>query len=175
MSLSRQQKRAVVADVAALASQAHSAIAAEYIGLTVAEMTEFRKAAREGGVCLRVVKNTLARRALENTDFECMCEGLAGPLILAFSEQDPAAAARVVSDFGKRNAKLAVKLIAMGGKLLDPSEVARLAKLPTREQALAILMGVIRAPIEKLARTLAEPHGKLVRTVAAIRDQKQAA
>jgi large subunit ribosomal protein L10 len=175
VALRLDDKKAVVAEVAAVAAQAHSAVAAEYRGLTVSELTDLRKVARESGVYLRVIKNTLARRAVEGTEFACMQEGLVGPLILAFSIEDPGSAARVVQDFSKQHDKFVVKLVAVGGKLYGASEIDRLAKLPTKEQALAMLMGVIKAPIEKFVRTLAEPHAKLVRTVAAVRDQKQAA
>lgn len=175
MSLNIGQKRAIVAELSEVAGGSHSAIAAEYSGLTVAEMTELRNAARKAGVYLRVVRNTLARRALEDTEFACMREGLVGPLILAFSREDPAAAARVVDGFSKSNNKLVVKLVSLGGKLLDLSAVKSLANLPTRDQAISMLMAMMKAPISQLARTMAEPHARLVRTLAAIRDQKQAA
>jgi large subunit ribosomal protein L10 len=168
-------KKAVVTEVAAIAAKAHSAVAAEYRGLTVSELTSLRKTARDSGVYLRVVKNTLARKAVEGTDFACMQQGLIGPLILAFSLEDPGSAARLFSDFAKGHDKLAVKLVAVGGKQYGASELERLSKLPTREQALSMLLGVMKAPVEKLARTLQEPHAKLVRTVAAVRDHKQAA
>ena len=173
MSLTLEQKKVVVTEVAEVASNALSAIAAEYRGLTVDEMTNLRAKARSEGVYMRVVKNTLAKRAVEGTDFECMKEGFTGPLILAFSQEDPGAAARVLKDFGKEHSKLVVKLIALGGQMLDASELDRLASLPTRDQAISMLMSVMRAPVEKLARTLNEVPGKMVRTVAAIRDQKQ--
>jgi large subunit ribosomal protein L10 len=177
VALKLDDKKAVVAEVAAIAAKAHSAIAAEYSGLTVFQLTTLRKQARESGVYLRVIKNTLARKAVEGTDFACMQDGLVGPLILAFSLEDPGAAARVIGAFAKEkeNAKLVPKLVAVGGKLYGPSELERLSKLPTRDQAIGILMGTMKAPIEKFVRTLAEPHAKLTRTVAAIRDQKQAA
>lgn len=175
MALRLDDKKAVVAEVAAVAARAHSAVAAEYRGLSVSALTQLRKQARESGVYLRVVKNTLARKAVEGTSFECMQDGLVGPLILAFSLEDPGSAARVVSAFAKTNDKLVVKLVAVGGKQYGPSELERLASLPNREQAISMLMGTMKAPIEKFVRTLAEPHAKLVRTVAAVRDQKQAA
>lgn len=174
LSLNLEAKKAVVAEVAAVASQAHSAVAAEYRGLTVAEMTKLRVAAREEKVYLRVVRNTLASRALEGTDFDCMRDSLTGPLVLAFSREEPSAAARVIRGFSKEHANLVVKMGSVGGRLLPPEEVETLAKMPTKEQAIAMLMGVMQAPISKLARTLAEPTAKLVRTVAAVRDQKQA-
>lgn len=175
MALSLDQKKAVVAEVSQVAANAHSAIAAEYLGLSVGDMTALRAKARESSVYVRVVKNTLAKRAIEGTDFECMSDVLVGPLVLAFSQEDPGAAARVIRDFAKENDKLVVKVVSIGGKLLAPGDIKRLADMPTKEQAISMLMAVMKAPVEKLARTLAEPHAKLVRTVAAIRDQKQAA
>jgi large subunit ribosomal protein L10 len=173
--LNLEQKKAVVAEVAEVASSAYSAVAAEYRGLTVGEMTELRAKARESGVYLRVIKNTLARRAVEGTEFECMQEGLTGPLVLAFSQEDPGSAARVIKDFSKDHGKLVVKLVSIGGKMLDASELETLAKMPTYDQAISLLMAVMKAPVEKLARTINEVPGKLVRTVAAIRDAKEAA
>ena len=175
MALSLEEKKAVVAEVSEVAASAHSAVAAEYIGLDVEQMTQLRSKARESAVYMRVVKNTLARRALEGTDFECMNEALTGPLVLAFSKEDPGAAARVISDFTKENDKLVVKLVSIGGKLLGAGEIKRLANMPTKDQAIGMLMSVMNAPITKLARTLNEVPGKLVRTVAAVRDQKQSA
>ena len=174
MALNLADKKEIVSEVAAVAAEAHSAIAAEYRGLGVDELTELRTKARQGGVYLRVVKNTLAKRALEDTEFECMREGLVGPLLLAFSQEDPGSAARVLKDFGKEHELLKVKMLSIGGQLLEPSELERLASLPTKEQAISMLMAVMKAPVEKFVRTLAEPHAKMVRTVAAVRDQKQA-
>ena len=175
MALNRGQKEAIVAEVANVAGSAYSAIAAEYRGLTVSQMTELRRQARNSGVYLRVVKNTLARRAVDGTDFACMQEELTGPLVLAFSQEDPGAAARVIKDFAKTNEKLVVRALAIGGKLLGPGELETLAKMPTYDQAISMLMGTMLAPIQKLATTLNEVPGKLVRTVAAIKDAKQAA
>jgi large subunit ribosomal protein L10 len=175
MALNFEQKKAVVAEVAGVASSALAAVAAEYRGLTVEEMTALRAKARAGGVYVKVAKNTLVRKAVEGTEYECLRDALTGPLLLAFSMEDPGAAARLVKDFAKDHIKLIAKLVAVGGRLYDASELERLSKLPTRDQALAMLMGVMKAPIVKLVRTLAEPHAKLVRTVAAVRDAKQAA
>ncbi len=175
MALTIEQKKAVVAEVAEVASTALAAVAAEYRGLTVEEMTELRAKAREDGVFLRVAKNTLVRRAVEGTKFECIQDALTGPLLLAFSMEDPGAAARLVKDYSKSHNHLVAKLVAIGGKAYDASELDRLASLPTYDQAIAILMGVMKAPVEKFVRTLAEPHTKLVRTLAAVRDAKQAA
>lgn len=175
MALNLEQKKAVVAEVAEVAKSALSAVAAEYRGLTVEELTELRAKARKDGVFLKVAKNTLVRRAVEGTEFECMQDMLTGPLLLAFSMEDPGAAARLVKDYSKDHEHLVARQVAIGGQLFDASELERLSKLPTREQALAILMGVMKAPVEKFVRTLAEPHAKLVRTFAAVRDAKQAA
>ena len=175
MALSIEQKKAVVAEVAEAAKTALSAVAAEYRGLTVEEMTDLRVKAREGGVYLKVAKNTLVRRAVEGTEFECMQESLTGPLLLAFSMEDPGAAARLVKDYCKSNDKLITKLVAVGGELFEASELDRMSRLPTYDQAIAMLMGVMKAPVEKFVRTLVEPHTKLVRVIAAVKDAKQAA
>ncbi len=172
MPLTLQQKQEVVSEVADVASQAHSVIAAEYQGLSVSEMSELRVRARQSNVQMRVVKNTLARRAFEGTDYECMNDALKGQMVYAFSMEEPGGAARVIKDYAKDNEKLQVKLVAFGGELLDPSEIKRLASLPTYEQAISMLMAVMKAPVEKMARTMNEVPGKLTRTVAAIRDQK---
>ena len=175
MSLNLDGKKAVVAEVAEVASTAYAAIAAEYRGLSVSEMTALRVKAREENVYLRVVRNTLAKRAVEGTDFECMQEGLVGPLVLGFSVEDPGSAARVMNDFAKENDKLEIKMVSIGGKLLPASEISKLAKMPTKDQAIGILMGTMLAPVEKFVRTLVAPTSKLVRTVAAVRDSKEAA
>ena len=175
MSLNFEQKKAVVAEVNEVASNALSAVAAEYRGLTVDQMTRLRVAAREGNVYLRVVRNTLAKRALEGTDFECMQDRLLGPLVLAFSQEDPGSAARVIEKFAKDHDKLVVKMVSIGGQVMEPEAIGRLAKLPTKDESISMLMAVMKAPIEKLTRTLAEPHAKLVRTVSAVGDQKKAA
>jgi large subunit ribosomal protein L10 len=147
----------------------------EYIGLTVEDMTTLRVKARESNVYLRVVKNTLARRAFEGTDFQCMSDGMVGPMVLAFSQEDPGAAARVISDFAKENDKLVAKLVSIGGELLEAGDIKRLASMPTKDQAISMLMSVMNAPVEKLARTLNEVPTKLVRVIAAVRDTKDAA
>jgi len=175
LALNLEQKKAIVAEVAEVASKAYSAVAAEYRGLSVDNLTLLRREARANGVYLRVIKNTLARRAVEGTDFACMQEGLTGPLILAFSMEDPGAAARVIKDFVKGHERLVVKLVSVSGKLMGPGDLETLAKLPTRDQAISLLMSVMKAPVQKLASTLNEVPGKLVRTIAAVRDAKQAA
>jgi large subunit ribosomal protein L10 len=174
VALSLEQKKAVVAEVAEVASSAHSLVGAQYIGITVEDMTALRAKARAESVYLRVVKNTLARRAVAGTEFECVSDALTGPLVLAFSQVDPGAAARVIQSFAKGNDKLVVKVVSIGGKLLEAGDVDRLASMPTKDQAISMLMSVIIAPVTKLARTLVEPHAKLVRTVAAVCEQKKA-
>lgn len=174
MALTQAEKRAVVAEVAEVAATAHSAVAAEYRGLSVDKLTDLRVQARKTGVYVRVVKNSLARRAVEGTEFECMQDRLSGPLMLAFSTEDPGSAARLFRDFAKDNDDFKVTLGAVGGETLDASEIGKLANLPTRDEAIAQLMSVMQAPVAKLARTLNEVPGKLVRTVEAVRLQKDA-
>ncbi|HIF54493.1 MAG: 50S ribosomal protein L10 [Methylococcales bacterium] len=164
MALNQDGKKVVVDEVAQYAAKALSAVAAEYRGLTVTELTALRVKAKEMNVYLRVVKNTLAKRAIAGTEFECMQDGLKGPLILAFSMEAPGAAARLVNDFAKTNNKLIAKVIAFDGQSLDVSELARLASMPTRDEGISLIMAVMKAPVAKLARTL-----------AALRDQMQAA
>ena len=175
MALNIEQKKAVVAEVADAAGKALAAVAAEYRGLTVEEMTELRAKAREDGVFVKVAKNTLVRRAVEGTEYECMQDSLTGPLLLAFSMDDPGAAARLVKDYSKDHDKLIAKLVAVCGELDDASEIERQSNLPTYDQDIAKLMVVMKASNEKYVRTLPEPHTKLVRTLAAVRDAKQAA
>ncbi|MDB2705575.1 50S ribosomal protein L10 [Pseudomonadota bacterium] len=175
MAMNLEGKKAVVAEVAEIASSAYSAVAAEYHGLSVTDMTELRVAARNENVYLRVVRNTLAKRAVEGTDFACMQEGMTGPLVFGFSQEDPGAVARVMGSFSKENKNLEIKMVSLGGKLLPATDIEKLAKMPTKDQAIAILMGTMKAPIEKFVRTLVAPTSKMVRTVAAIRDAKEAA
>ncbi len=174
MSLTLEQKQSVVAAVSEVAARSNSAIAAEYTGLTVAEMTTLRTRARAAGVFVKVVKNTLARRALVGTDFECLNDKLTGPLVLVFSQDDPGAGARVLRDFVKEAQKLKPVAIAFGGALREPEDLTLLANLPTLDQARAQLLGTLQAPASQLVRTLAEPAAELVRVLAAYRD-KQAA
>ena len=175
MPLNLEDKQAIVASVNAVASEALSAVIADYRGLGVSEMTDLRKQARDSGVYLRVVRNTLARRAVEGTEYECLQDSLVGPTVLAFSQEDPGAAARLIKGFAKEHDALEVKALSVGGKLYDASDIDVLAKLPTRDEALSMLMSVMQAPIAKFVRTLNEVPGKLVRTVAAVKDQKEAA
>ncbi len=175
MALRLEGKKAIVDEVSKVAKTAVSLVAADYCGLTVAQFTEFRKSARDSGVYVRVVRNTLACRALEGTSFSCMNAALVGPLVLAFSKEDPGAAARLLRDYSKKFDKLQVKALSVEGMLLPAKDLNRLASLPTRDEAISQLMSVMLAPMTKLVRTLAEPHGKFVRTLAALRDQKQKA
>lgn len=171
MSLKLEDKQAVVAEVNAVAAAAQSAVAAHYRGLTVSQLTQFRARARQAGVYVRVVKNTLARRAVQGTSFECLRDSLKGPTVLAFSREDPGAAARVVRDFSKDNEALVTVAVAIGGQLYPPSELARVASLPTLKDARAKLLGLLEAPLSKFVRTIAEPQAKFVRLLAARRDQ----
>ena len=175
MALRLEDKKTLVTEVNEIAQKAQSVVAAEYRGLSVAKLTELRAKARASKVYMRVVKNTLARRAVAGTPFECVGEKLKGPLILAFSQDAPGAAARLIKGFAKDHDKLVPTLVSLGGSVLPGKDLDRVASLPTREQALAQLLGVIKAPVVKFVRTLAEPHAKLVRTIAAVKDQKQAA
>lgn len=175
MSLTLEQKKAIVAEIAAVAARSPTAIAAEYNGLSVGQLTQLRQSARKAGIYLRVVRNTLARRALEGTGFECMREGLVGPLLLAFSSAEPGSAAKVIREFSKVNEKLVVKLVAMDGRLLAVKDLERVASLPSLDQARSMFLGVLKAPLGKFVRVLAEPGAKFTRVLAARRDQQQAA
>ncbi len=174
MALRLEDKKLFVKEVNAVAGDSVTAVAAEYRGLSVSEMTELRKEARDAGVYMRVVKNTLARRAIEGTDFECMKDTLKGPILLAFAKDDPGAAARVIKDFAKGHDALQAVSLSAGGQLLPASDLARLAELPTLDQARGILLGVMLAPMTKLVRTLAEPSGMLARTLGARSNQEAA-
>jgi large subunit ribosomal protein L10 len=156
--LTLEQKQSIVAEVNA-----------------VAQMTDLRSRARKAGVYVRVVKNTLARRAVAGTAFECMVEKLAGPLVLVFSADDPGAGARIVRDFMKDNQKLVPVAIGIGGQLRGPKDLAAVASLPTLDEARASLLGLFQAPASQLVRTLAEPAAQLVRVLAAQRDKQQEA
>ena len=163
-----------VKEVSAVAGESLAAVAAEYRGLSVAEMTELRREARNAGVYLRVVKNTLARRAVKGTEFECMEETLKGPILLAFAKDDPGAAARVIKDFAEEHEALKAVSLATGGQLMPASDLKKLADLPTLDQARAMLLGVMIAPMSKLVRTLAEPPVMLARTLSARGSQEAA-
>ena len=174
MALRLEDKKELVEEVSAVAGDSVTAVAAEYRGLSVAEMTELRKQARNAGVYMRVVKNTLARRAVTGTEFECMKDTLKGPILLAFAKDDPGAAARVIKDFAKDHEALKAVSLSAGGQLLPGSDLAKLADLPTLDQARAMLLGVMVAPLSKLVRTLAEPPAMLARTLSARGSQEAA-
>ena len=174
MSLNIEQKKAVVAEVTQVLAGAQVTMLAEYRGLTVAQMTVLRRKAHEGKVYLRVVKNTLARRAVAGSGFECLQDQMVGPLAMAISN-DPVAIAKILSEFAKDNVLLRIKAGAMGGKLMSLGQIQILAKLPGREQLLAMLLGTMQAPIQKFVQTLNEVPTKFVRTLAAVRDAKAAA
>jgi large subunit ribosomal protein L10 len=175
MALKLEDKKRIVEEVHALAESAYSIVAAEYRGLTVEQMTTLRRQAREANVVVRVVKNTLARRALEGTQFEDMGEHLVGPLVLIMSMEDPGSAARVVKAFRKEVSVLEPKVLSIGNGAMPGDQLDAVASLPTYDEAISKLMYVMKAPVEMLARTLNEVPGKLVRTVAAIKDAKEAA
>jgi large subunit ribosomal protein L10 len=168
-----KEKQAIVAEVNETASKALSAVMADYRGVSVVDITALRKTAREAGVQVRVIRNTLAKRAFEGTEFECLNESLLGPSILAFSVEDPGAGARVFKDFAKENKDFEIKALSIGGKLLPAEQIDALAKLPTRDEAISSLMSVMQAPITKLAMILNDVPGRVTRVVAAVRDQKQ--
>ena len=174
MALRLEDKKALVKEVNAVAGDSVTAVAAEYRGLSVSEMTVLRKEARDAGVYMRVVKNTLARRAVEGTEFECMQDTLKGPILLAFAKDDPGAAARVIKNFAKGHDALQAVSLSVGGQLLPATDLKKLAELPTLDQARAMLLGVMVAPMGTLVRTLVEPSAMLARTMSA-RGRQEAA
>ena len=173
MSLNLEQKKAVVVEVSEQVSTAQAIIVAEYRGLQVGEMTELRAQARKSGVYLRVLKNTLVRRAVEGTPFSGLANEMVGPLVFGISS-DPVSAAKVLSDFAKANDKFIIKAGAMPNQVMDVNGVEALASLPSREELLAKLLGTMQAPVAKFVRTLNEVPTKFVRGLAAVRDQKAA-
>ena len=173
MAIRLEDKQQIVSEVNQAASSALSAVLADYRGVSVEDMTALRKNARENKVYLRVVRNTLLKRAVADTEFECIQEVLVGPTILALSQEDPGAAARILKDFAKENDDFEIKALSVGGQLMDASQIDVLAKLPTVDQARSMLMSVMLAPVTKLARTMNEVPSKVTRAVAAVRDQKQ--
>lgn len=172
MTLTLAGKKAVVKEVAEVASKAISAVVADYRGLTVNQMTQLRAEARKAKVYLRVVRNTLTRKAFENTDLSCLSDKLVGPLFIALSLEAPSDAARLLKDFAKTFEKLEVVALSVGTKLYGADQLDLVASLPTKDEAIAKLMMVMKAPVEKLARTLSEPHAKLVRTLVAVKNTK---
>ena len=175
MAINIEDKKQIVSEVNKAASSALSAVLADYRGVDVADMTALRKNARENKVYLRVVRNTLLKRAIAETELECIQEVLSGPTILALSNEDPGAPARVMKDFAEENDEFEIKALSVGGKLLEASQIDVLAKLPTLDQARSILMSVMLAPVTKLALLMNEVPSKVTRAVAAVRDQKQEA
>jgi large subunit ribosomal protein L10 len=175
VAIGLEDKKAIVAEVNETATNALSLVIADSRGVNVDGMTALRKTARENAVTLRVVRNTLARRAFEGTDYECVNDALVGPSLFGFSMEDPGAAARLFKDFAKDNKAFEVKVLAVSGQMLGADQLDVLAKLPTRDQAISMLMSVMKAPATKLVQTMNEVPGKLVRTLAAVRDQKEAA
>lgn len=175
MPIGLKEKQAIVAEVHDTANNALSAVMADYRGVSVARMTDLRKEARAAGVQVRVIRNTLAKRAIAGTEFECLSDVLLGPNILAFSLEDPGAAARIFKEFAKTESNFEIKALSVGGQLLPADKIDALAKLPTRDQALSLLMMVMLAPVTKLAQTLNDVPAKVTRAVAAVRDQKQEA
>ena len=175
MAIGLEEKKAIVAEVNETAASALSLVIADARGVASNDMTALRASARENQITLRVVRNTLAKRALEGTEYECVTDTLAGPSLFGFSMEDPGAAARLFKDFASDNKEFEVKALSVSGQLLGAEQIDVLAKLPTRDQALASLMSVMQAPVVKLVRTANEVPGKLVRVMAAGRDQKQGA
>lgn len=174
MALNLNQKKEVVAELAEVAASAHSLVAAEYLGLTVSQLTDLRKKARDNGVYLKVAKNTLVSRAVENTDYAVIADDLTGPLLYAFSKEDPGAAGRLIKDFAKTADKLKPRLVSIGGQKYPGTHVDVLADLPTREQALAMLVGMMAQPATMLARVLAEPAASTARVINAVGQAKAA-
>lgn len=174
MALRLEDKKIFVKEINAVAGDSITAVAAEYRGLSVAEMTELRRSARDSGVYLRVVKNTLARLAFKGTDFECMQDTLKGPILLAFAKEDPGAAARVIKNFAKEHDALKAVSLSVSGQFFPGSDLAKLADLPTLDQARGMLLGLMMAPMNQLVRTFAEPPAMLARTLSARGEQEAA-
>ncbi len=172
MSLNLEQKQALVAEVSAEVAKAQAIVLAEYRSLTVGHMTDLRKKARKSGVYLRVLKNTLARRAVADTPFAGLADKMVGPLAYGISA-DPVAVAKVLHDFSRENDKLVIKGGAMANAVMSPKQVGDLAKMPSRQELLSMLLGTMQAPIAKFVRTLNEVPGKFVRTLAAVNEQKE--
>ena len=174
MSLSYEKKQSVVSEVSHKFSVARAAILADYRGLTVAQISRLRHEARNSGVEVRVVKNTLARRSVSGSSFECLLDHFVGPLLVT-SSLDPIAAAKVVSKFAKSNDHFKIRIGAMDGDLIDEQTIMKLAALPGRDELLAKLAATFRAPLDTFARSLGEVPSKFVRTLVALRDQQEAA
>ncbi len=175
MALSYQNKQAIVAEISDVASESISLVVADYRGLTVTEMTDLRKTARESGVYVRVIRNTLAKRALKGSDFECMDESLTGPLVFGFAKNEPGAAARLFKNFAKDNKKLEVKALSLAGSFYDASHLDAIASLPSRDEAFSSLAAMLLAPATNLARLLQEPSVSLARGLNALKEKNEAA
>lgn len=173
MTLTLAEKKVIVDEVAEAASKALGAVVADYRGLTVNQMTQLRAAARKNKVYIRIVRNTLTKRAFADTPYSCLNEKLTGPVIIALSMDSPGDAAKLFKDFVKTFETLKVKALSINGQSYDASQLNAIASLPTRDEALAKLMYVMTAPVEKLVRTIAEPHSKLVRLMSQVKDTKQ--
>lgn len=174
MALNREEKAAVIEEVSAQVAQAGSIVLAEYRGLTVEKITQLRKQARESGVYLRVLKNTLVRRAVKDTPYEKLADQMVGPLMYGISA-DPVAPAKLIASFAKANDQLVVKGGAMPNVVMDVAGVQALATMPSREELLAKLLGTMQAPVATFVRTLNEVPTKFVRALAAVRDKQEAA
>jgi large subunit ribosomal protein L10 len=174
LGLSLEQKQAMVSEVATKLQGAQSLIVAEYRGVNVERVTQLRAKARNAGVWLRVLKNTLARRAVKGTPFEKLSEQMVGPLMYGIS-QDPVAGAKVLSEFAKENEQFVIKAGAMPNAVMSAQDIKALAQLPSREELLSKLLGTMQAPVAKLVRTMNEVPSKFVRTLAAYRDSKEKA
>lgn len=175
MALGLEEKKAIVAEVNETAKNALSLVIADARGVNVGDINALRKLARENNVQLRVVKNTLAKRAFADTEYECVAEVLAGPSLFGFSMEDPGACARLFKDFAKGNDRLEIKALAVGGQMMGAEKIDVLAKLPTREQALGTLAATLIAPVTKLVRTLNEVPSQVTRVVNAVAEQKKEA
>ncbi len=175
MALTLDDKKTIVAELAEVVGKSVSAIAADYRGLTVSEMTELRANARRVGVLMRVYRNTLARKAIEETTFACLKEALVGPIVLLFSQDEPGAAARLLHEFIKVHKALEVRGLVLDGNLLAPEQLEAIASLPSREEALIQLVAVMQAPVTKFVRTLKEPVAQMVRVMGAVCDKQKAA
>ena len=173
MPLRIEQKKAVVEELNSMASTSVSAAIAEYRGLNVAEITKLRTRARESGVYLKVVKNSLSKQALTGTDFECLTQALQGPIMIALSADDLASPARLFKDFGKDYEHLKTVGLAIDGDAYPSSDLDRIARLPTRDEAYSIIAGLMKAPIEKALRTLNEVPIKLARLILAIKENQE--
>ena len=172
MALKLKQKQEIVAEVSEIANRAISAVVVDYRGVDVSNITSFREKARQSGVVVRVVRNTLARRAFNDTPYACLQPALVGPMMLVFSFEEPGAAARLVKDFASQCEQIEVKALSLDGEYIAPEQLKRVASLPSKDEALAQLMAAMLAPVTQLARTIQEPVAQVVRATAAIKDQK---